>query len=112
MRRTTSCALSTLDTNGKVTGRNSSPSNCVMRRWPSVSAVTPVWSETKKTVRRLTVLGGSSVGLLHAQAGSVSLRQRGGKRPSGRFSGASLNDFVIPFEQLGMHDVERVGGQN
>jgi pyruvate, water dikinase len=23
-----------------------------------------------------------------------------------------LNDFVIPFEQLGMHDVERVGGKN
>src|SRR5436305_1759894 len=50
MRRTASCALSRLDTNGKVTGRNSCPSNCVMRLWPSVSAVTPVWSETKKTV--------------------------------------------------------------
>ena len=23
-----------------------------------------------------------------------------------------MNDFVIPFEQLGMHDVERVGGKN
>src|ERR1700684_134559 len=112
MRRTTSSALSTLDTNGKVTGRNSSPSNWVMRLWPSVSAVTPVWSETKKTVRRLTVLGGSSVGLLHAGDGSVSLRPQGGKRPAGRFSGASLNDFAITFEPLGMHDVERVGGKN
>jgi hypothetical protein len=28
-----------------------------MRLWPMVSAVTPVWSETKKTVRRLTVRG-------------------------------------------------------
>src|SRR4029077_6519478 len=56
-RLTASWALSTLDTNGKVTGRNSKPSNCVMRLWPMVSAVTPVWSETKKTVRRLTVRG-------------------------------------------------------
>ena len=23
-----------------------------------------------------------------------------------------MNDYVIPFEQLGMHDVERVGGKN
>ena len=53
MRRTASCALSTLDTNGRVTGRNSRPSNCVMRLWPSVSAVTPVWSDTKNAVRRL-----------------------------------------------------------
>jgi hypothetical protein len=38
--------------NGKVTGLNSMPSNCVSRLCPIVSAVTPVWSDTKKTVRR------------------------------------------------------------
>ena len=43
-------ALSTVEINGKVTGRNSTPSNCVSRLWPIVSAVTPVWSDTKKTV--------------------------------------------------------------
>ena len=31
MRRRASCALSTLDTNGKVAALNSSPSNCVRR---------------------------------------------------------------------------------
>src|SRR5262249_31575497 len=29
-----------------------------------------------------------------------------------RPAGAPLNAFVIPFEQLGMHDVETVGGKN
>ena len=40
--RTASSALSTLDTNGRVTGRNSRPPNWVRRLWPMVSAVTPV----------------------------------------------------------------------
>jgi len=62
------------------------PSNCVMRLWPSVSAVTPVWSETKNTVRRLTARLYSS-GLVRAvssvspkgarlQAVSVDLQER------------------------------------
>src|SRR6267143_1511918 len=78
MRRTTSCALSRLDTNGKVIGRNSSPSNCVMRLWPSVSAVTPVWSETKNTVRRLTRRAYSSRLLRRVRSVSPGVQVPGG----------------------------------
>src|SRR5262245_17196727 len=49
--RTASSALSTVEINGKVTCRNACPSNCVSKLWPIVSAVTPVWSDTKQTVR-------------------------------------------------------------
>jgi hypothetical protein len=34
------------------------PSNCVSRLCPIVSAVTPVWSDTKKTVRRCFMADG------------------------------------------------------
>src|SRR5690606_23530938 len=55
MRRTASSAFSTVEMNGKVTWRKAWPSNCVSRLCPMVSAVTPVWSDTKKTVRLSTV---------------------------------------------------------
>jgi hypothetical protein len=47
MRRTASWAFSTLEMNGKVTSRTSSPANCASTLWPTVSDVTPVWSDTK-----------------------------------------------------------------
>src|SRR5207253_5075870 len=103
------CALSTLDTNGKVSGRNSSPSNCVMRLWPSVSAVTPVWSETKNAVRRLTARV-SPPGW--CERCTVFPPRRAPASARRRPAGASLKAYVIPFEQLTMRDVETVGGKN
>src|SRR5450432_2121739 len=110
IRRTASCALSTLSTNGKVTARNSRPSNCVIKLWPSVSAVTPVWSETKKTVLRLTAWA-YFVGCCAKSAVFHRAHRPASLRPL-EFSGAALDALVIPFEQLGMHDVETVGGKN
>ncbi len=48
-------ALSTEETNGTVIFVKSRASNWAIRLWPSVSAVTPEWSETKKTVRWVIV---------------------------------------------------------
>ena len=48
-------ALSTVETNGTVIFVKSRASNCAIRLWPRVSAVTPEWSETKKTVRWVIV---------------------------------------------------------
>jgi hypothetical protein len=47
-----------------------------------VSAVTPVWSETKKTVRRLTLLD-HSAGRWWRLVVSLSLRVRASKRRRG-----------------------------
>ncbi len=78
-----------------------------------VSAVTPVWSETKKTVRRLTFWTFRRA--LVAMVVSLSPRLRASKRRRGGAvltQGASLNAYVLPFEQLTMRDVETVGGKN
>ena len=52
--RKASSALSMLETNGKVAALISRPSNCVRRLCPMVSAVTPVWSDTKNTALAVT----------------------------------------------------------
>jgi len=55
-----------------------------------ISAVMPVWSETKKTGR----------------AGVI-----GGRRLI-NCSGDTRMDYIARFETLSMHDVDKVGGKN
>src|SRR5450432_3164134 len=57
--RIASLTLSSESTKGIVTRRNEQSSNCVSRLLPSISAVMPVRSDKKKTVRW------SDIGLLH-----------------------------------------------
>ena len=56
MRATASLAFSTLSMNGRVTWVTPAPSNWLMRLRPRASAVMPVRSETKNTVRRFSIV--------------------------------------------------------
>jgi hypothetical protein len=70
--------LSGESTNGIVMRENSISSNCDRRLLPSISAVMPVRSETKKTVRRMGTPGWPDgfAGTRHCRATSPSTRAR------------------------------------
>src|SRR4051812_19296486 len=98
------------------------PSNCVSRLWPSISAVMPVPSETKNTVR----LGGDffkwgsewANGTGKAGEALVCAVQRAPVKyrlsiiTSMGWIRMAQAGYVLNFETLRMGDVERVGGKN
>src|SRR5512134_1169589 len=95
MRARQSSACSAVSTNGRVTWRNSTPSNCVSRLWPSICAVMPVPSETKNTVRRC--------GMELKYGLSPPLRNRCQRKDK---------MYVAWLKDLRMKDLPQVGGKN
>src|SRR5882762_6168249 len=111
MRCTTSAACATVATKGSDTDWYCAPSNWVSRLWPSVSAVTPVWSETKNTLRLLTPVR------LHrfrptGAAGSVPCAEIVDNTPLRLPGKNALSEYVLSFAAVGLRDIERVGGKN
>src|SRR6266704_875114 len=91
------------------TWRKSMPSNCESRLWPRVSAVMPVPSEMKNTVRvRFTMTEGAGKGSRIARCRKAfnSGNWKGQKMTTGS------TPRVIAFDHLRMNDVDKVGGKN
>ncbi len=75
-----------------------------------VSAVTPVWSDTKKTVRLLKLPAPDAVG--RPRCSSVPCPEIVDNK---RLSGAgkhAVDEYVLSFNEVGLADLERVGGKN
>src|SRR5437868_6594269 len=98
MRATAWAARSAVLMNGSVVLRNSTSSNWVSSVLPSVSAVRPVRSETKNTMR------------WRAMGASDTMRNRPQNSAHPRSSVGRQN--VVWFQNVSMRDVERVGGKN
>src|SRR5712691_5790656 len=113
IRLTQAWAFSTESMKGTVIWSNRMPSNCVSRLWPSISTVIPVPSETKNTVRLRSGMkwGGARETVLRGNCpdGKIAVSRRSFNRSKGPMARPR---HVVDFDQLGMGDIERVGGKN
>src|SRR6056297_3233893 len=140
IRSTASRAFSGVSTNGSRIWRKSRPPNWVSRLCPKVSAVMAVPSEMNRTVRRMalffpllpstTTPGKAKPGRAGAAVCERGERRAAGARRdgggfghedsgvtmSGRESGQGnqriVSEYIRWLDQLGMDDLEQVGGKN